>query len=78
MRNSLFCQSLVDYLHVRSLRCWSPKKKKRDAEGKFVDVETMTTNTLTKGIDQFEQTVFAVEQWLQSLAEATSERGFFR
>ena len=50
---------LVDYLHVRCLCYLEPMKKK---EGQFVDVETPTSNTLTKAIGQFEQMVVAVEQ----------------
>ena len=44
-----------------ALATWS-RRRRRDAEGKFADVETMTNNTLTKAIDQFEQMVIAVEQ----------------
>ena len=65
---------LADYLHVRCVYFLEPKKKKRDAEGKFVDVETTKNNTLTKAIDQFEQMVIAVEQCWQTLARGTSER----
>ena len=59
------------------LQLWRKKKKKRDAEGKFVDVETMTKNTLTMAIDKFEQTVIAVKQWRQNLPEARSSEPFF-
>ena len=53
-----FLTDVVEYLHVGSPRYLEPKRK-RDAEGKFVDVETMTKNTPTKAIDQFDQMVVA-------------------
>ena len=65
---------LVEFLHVR-YPCYLEPKKKRDVEGKFVDVETMT-NMLTEAIDQFEQMLIAVEQWRQTLAEGTSGLAF--
>ena len=55
-----FLQALVDYIHIRS-PCYL-EQKNIDAEGKSVDVETTTNNTLTKAIDQFVQMVIAVEQ----------------
>ena len=54
---------LLEYLRVRC-PCYLEPKKKRDAEGRFVDVETRTNNTLTT----------RMEQWRQTLAEGTSER----
>ena len=69
----VFCQ----YLHVRC-PCYLEQKKMGDAEGKFVDFETMANNTLTKAIDQFEHMVIAVEPWRQTLAGGgTSKRTLF-
>ena len=42
-----------------------------------MDVETLTNNTHAKAMDQFKQTVIAVERWQQTLAEGTSERALF-
>ena len=78
IRNSLCCQIWLKILHVRFLCFLEPRKKNRDTEGQFVDVETVTNNTLTKPIDQFEQMVIALEQWRQTLAEGTSEPSPFR
>ena len=44
-----FLPDLVEYLHARCPCQLEPKKKKkRDAEGKFVDVEITTNHTVTK------------------------------